>query len=317
MTIRVAHECMFLGMFDLSKNTMDLLHSRISRSPLSLLIFWIMFTTSNSNMLNLAAPYPCGKGAPRAHQPRIIGGKPAFPGQFPWAVSLRKRVVSTDNFNHHCAGSLITAKHVVTAAHCLHQTKNDDWEVVAGEHRPGAVEKGEQIRKVEVMAPHPEYKYPSFRNDLALLTLSKNVSWTNLVGPICLPSNQDDFTESDGTIVGWGYNAEREDGGKPTDLLMYAKVPILSNENCRKWFANTDKSFLGEMIKDSHLCAGLRQGGRDGCQGDSGGPLTEEDDLLNMLIGIVSVGEGCGRPMKPGIYTRVSEFSSWLESEVG
>merc|ERR1712106_206992 len=240
-------------------------------------------------MLNLAAPYPCGKGAPRARNMRIIGGKPAFPGQFPWAVSLRKRVGS--KFEHYCAGSLITAKHVVTA----------------GEHRPGAVEKGEQIRKVELMSEHPEYKFPNLRSDLALLTLSKNVSWSSLVGPICLPSNQDDFTDSDATIAGWGYDASRENGGKPTDLLMYAKIPVLNNEKCKKWYAdlNTDfTNFLSKKIEDTHLCTGLANGGRDGCQGDSGGPLTEEDNLNNMLIGIVSAGNGCGNPRTPGIYTR-------------
>ena len=148
---RVALECLFCGMFEDSKNTMDLLHSRISRSLISLLTLSILFTLSNSNFINLAAPYPCGKGAPRARNMRIIGGKPAFPGQFPWAVSLRKRVGSSNKFNHYCAGSLITAKHVVTAAHCLHKTTNDSWEVVAGEHRPGEVEAGEQIRKVRLV----------------------------------------------------------------------------------------------------------------------------------------------------------------------
>ena len=150
----VAPECMFLAMFVLSKNTMNLLHSGISR--LSLLLFWLLLTititTTHSHMINLAAPHPCGKGAPRARNMRIIGGKPAFPGQFPWAVSLRKRVGSSDKFDHYCAGSLITAKHVVTAAHCLHKTTHDSWEVVAGEHRPGVADKGEQIRKVGKIA---------------------------------------------------------------------------------------------------------------------------------------------------------------------
>jgi len=101
---------------------------------------------------------------------------------------------------------------------------------------------------------------------------------------------------------------------------MYAEIPVLKNDHCRKWFAdlNTDfTTYLSKNIEDTHLCTGLPKGGRDGCQGDSGGPLTEEEDLYNMLIGIVSAGDGCGKPRVPGIYTRVSEFSHWLESEVG
>jgi secreted trypsin-like serine protease len=45
----------------------------------------------------------------------------------------------------------------------------------------------------------------------------------------------------------------------------------------------------------------------------SGGPLTIAEDFVNTLIGIVSVGIGCGEPKLPGIYTRVSEYSHWLQ----
>ena len=52
------------------------------------------------------------------------------------------------------------------------------------------------------------------------------------------------------------------------------------------------------------------QGGADSCQGDSGGPL----NCNGKLAGIVSFGIGCGRPMYPGIYTKVEHYTSWIES---
>ena len=52
------------------------------------------------------------------------------------------------------------------------------------------------------------------------------------------------------------------------------------------------------------------QGGADSCQGDSGGPLS----CNGKLTGIVSFGIGCGRPMYPGIYTKVEMYASWIES---
>jgi len=34
------------------------------------------------------------------------------------------------------------------------------------------------------------------------------------------------------------------------------------------------------------------------------------------LYGITSWGDGCGEKGKPGVYTRVSAFSDWIETEI-
>lgn len=53
-------------------------------------------------------------------------------------------------------------------------------------------------------------------------------------------------------------------------------------------------------------------------QGDSGGPLIYQDRISGrfQLHGITSWGDGCGEKGKPGVYTRVSAFSDWIQAEI-
>lgn len=52
-------------------------------------------------------------------------------------------------------------------------------------------------------------------------------------------------------------------------------------------------------------------------QADSGGPLMVGSRPAGplMVIGVVSTGIGCSRPRLPGIYTRVSDYVSWIMQE--
>lgn len=64
------------------------------------------------------------------------------------------------------------------------------------------------------------------------------------------------------------------------------------------------------------LCAGtMADPVKDTCQGDSGGPLAVNNGGQWTLAGITSWGYGCADPDYPGVYTRVTTYTSWIMSQ--
>uniref|UniRef100_A0A3Q3GE20 Serine protease 56 n=1 Tax=Labrus bergylta TaxID=56723 RepID=A0A3Q3GE20_9LABR len=235
----------------------------------------------------------CGQRSSRVQnitQPRsrIVGGSPAPLGSWPWLVNLQL------DGGLMCGGVLVDSSWVVTAAHCFFDITKTDPD--------------EQILKVNRIIPHPKFNSKTFNNDIALVELTSPVVLSDHVTPVCLPSGMDPPTGSPCLVAGWGSLYE---DGPSADVVMEAKVPLLPQSTC--------KSALGkELVTNTMLCAGYLSGGIDSCQGDSGGPLIYQDRISGrfQLYGITSWGDGCGEKGKPGVYTRVSAFSDWIQAEI-
>lgn len=213
----------------------------------------------------------------------------------------------------------MTSRHIVTAAHCVHNKPPQFWQVVAGEWHRHEEDPGEQIRQVESIVQHPSFKKFKLRSDIALVTLKQDVTWSQEVAPVCLPNSELELESRNATLVGWGYTEEQMTAPtRSKDLLsevpMYTKVPI--NKCQKRLILNTNHGKLKIPLGADHLCAGYPEGGHDGCQGDSGGPLTVESEGASILIGVVSWGIGCGKPKMPGIYTRVDKFTAWIQETI-
>lgn len=231
---------------------------------------------------------------------RVVGGSTVLINEYPWVVALKYRG------SFYCSGSLINDRYVVTAAHCINGVNHRRVEVELGEH-----DRSLPFEAITVRIPvlwwlkHPDFDSKTFNNDIALVRLSREVDYSRIIRPVCLPRPGFNYTGSQVSVVGWGRTAE---DGPAADLLQQVRVPVLSNSACR------ELSYRPEEITDNMMCAGFSNGKIDACQGDSGGPvlLSSKNGKIE-LIGIVSWGQGCGRAGLPGVYTRVANYLNWLE----
>lgn len=233
---------------------------------------------------------------------KIIGGNAASEGQWPWQASLHFRRA------HICGGTLVAPHFILTAAHCFPKDtagilELSNWRVFVGLVSQLNLPNPYYLKQIIL---HENYNTKTHDNDIALLKLETSVSNIN---PICLPVSGQTFPTG---MQCWttGFGVTRE-GGDSSSTLMEVAVNLIDTSKC-----NT-AAVYGGAITGNMQCAGDLAGGKDSCQGDSGGPMVcKADDLRWYLTGVTSWGIGCGRKDRPGVYTNVERFLTWIHSRM-
>ncbi|XP_077485203.1 transmembrane protease serine 9-like [Amblyomma americanum] len=260
---------------------------------------------------------PSACGLTNVSVSRIVGGRESEPGAWPWMAAI---YINSGGVNSAaCGGALVTDRHVVTAAHCVvvgHRATNlpaSSFTIRLGDHN--LVRSDDHVMPVDVpvvkVERHADFVARTFKNDVAVLTMERPVTFNKFVRPVCLPYG-DDFKTRDlngyhAFVTGWGTTAFN---GESSDVLKEAQIKIWDEDTCKK-------AFVKEVpISSVYLCAGDGNGRQDSCQGDSGGPLVLPDEGRFFLIGVVSFGKRCATPGYPGVYTRLTEFLPWLSERL-
>ncbi|XP_045508324.1 serine protease filzig [Colias croceus] len=244
---------------------------------------------------------------------RIVGGKNARFGEWPWQVLVRESTWLGLFTKNKCGGVLITNRYVTTAAHCQPGFLASLVAVFGENDISGDVEPRRPVAKnVRRVIVHRQYDAATFENDLALLELESPVKFDAHIVPICMPQDDADFTGRVATVTGWG--RLKYGGGVPA-VLQEVQVPVIENSACQEMFHTAGHT---KKILNSFICAGYANGQKDSCEGDSGGPLVlQRDDGRWQLVGTVSHGIKCAAPFLPGVYMRTTFYKPWLRTITG
>nr|XP_020461904.1 serine protease 33-like [Monopterus albus] len=254
--------------------------------------------------------YAQGCGRPPLVESRIVGGVDATNGAWPWQVDIQ-----TAAEGHICGGSLISDSWVASAAHCFPNPSDvSSYIIYVGRFQLNADNPYMSSRRVVQVLIPSGYTEPQTGRDLALVQLSSPVSWSDHVHPVCLPASYISFPSGTiCTVTGWG-NIRQDVPLQGVGTLQEVQVPIISQSSCQRMYqqSGAQVDILSDMI-----CAGYQEGGKDSCQGDSGGPLVcKMSNGTWVQAGVVSFGEGCANANQPGVYARLTSYSSFISSYI-
>ncbi|CAL7944455.1 unnamed protein product [Xylocopa violacea] len=265
--------------------------------------------------LNQPNNLDCGRGLPIAP---VAGDSEVSPGQWPWVVAI---FIVKREFVFQCTGTLVTNKHVISAAQCFYMDNMsllvENFMVSVGRYDlRDWRQKGSVNSDVAEYRIHPDFSYTDISNDadLAVAILRDKVEYGPLIRPCCLWSWSADLNVlrgKYGTVVGWDLNELGEYNSKP----KWITASIVSQEECLRSNGN-----YAALMSNRTFCAEHRKGSFT-YKGENGSGLViyEQETDRFYLRGVVSKTIAGAIPSDENeftIFVDVARHLNWIYRQI-
>ncbi|XP_055949099.1 clotting factor G beta subunit-like isoform X2 [Argiope bruennichi] len=229
-------------------------------------------------------------------------------GSWPWMVAIDMRNRQGE-FYPLCSGSMISMKHALVPAHCFPRRDPTLYKA-----RIGNVDlRLAQEYNITRIVVHDEYVRNRFRNDIAILTLEKDLESGDFY-PICLPPSRE-FVNLEGqnnAVVGWELLSL---GYEHPELKEYFGIEVIANSRCNAMYSRmiAFRRQFPRGVGDGMICTASTQI----CLVESGSPLMYQVEGAWYIVGFVSFGTSCTVSSDfPSGFTKVSEYLNWIEENI-